>query len=166
MSLSAYSFFKLIMSFCRRADTDVLSLVHLKRVALSAHETPSEPHSQPPYAELLLVQVEEGLVMAIEVEEIAAPLPPVAAAVTGEERSVSEMSTPQARLEPLAGAGSGDDDVVMVLADQGTPPPPPTREHEAAMPEAPETLAAAAAPSIGVQRMCRRPVAGLSSASG
>jgi hypothetical protein len=97
----------------------------------------------------LLVQVEEGLVVAIEVEEIEASLPPVAAAVTREERSVSEMATPQARLEPLAGAGSGDDDVVMVLADQGMPPPPLTRDHEAAMPEAPETLAATAAPSIG-----------------
>jgi hypothetical protein len=58
--------------FCRRADTGVLSLAPLKRVALSAHATPSEPHSKPPYADPLLVQDKEGLVVAVEVEEIVA----------------------------------------------------------------------------------------------
>jgi hypothetical protein len=45
------------------------------------------------------VQVEKGLGVAVEVEEIAAPLPPVAAAITGEERTVTKMVAPQARLE-------------------------------------------------------------------
>jgi hypothetical protein len=37
----------------------------------------------------------------------------------------------------------------MVLADQGAPPPPSARDHEAVAPEAPETAAAATAPTIG-----------------
>jgi hypothetical protein len=41
-------------------------------VALSARATPSEPHSKPPYADPLLVQDKEGLVVAVEVEEIVA----------------------------------------------------------------------------------------------
>jgi hypothetical protein len=35
-------------------------------VALSARGVPSEPRSQPPYVESLVVQVQEGLVMATE----------------------------------------------------------------------------------------------------
>jgi hypothetical protein len=121
MSLSTHSFFNLVLSFCRRVDTGVLSLAPLKRVALSARTAPSEPHSQPQYTEPLLVLVEEGLVVAVEVEEIAVPSPPVAAAIMGEERTVTEMDAPQARLEPQGRTGSGDNDVVMVLADQGAP---------------------------------------------
>jgi hypothetical protein len=95
------------------------------------------------------VQVKEGLVMAVAVEELVAPPSPVVAAVMGEERTVSEMVAPQVTLDPQAGAGSGDDDMVMVLADEGVPLPPPTREHEAATPMAPETPAVGTALSIG-----------------
>jgi hypothetical protein len=44
---------------------------------------PSEPHPQPPYAKPLLVQVEEGMVVATAVEESAAP-PPLATAIVVE----------------------------------------------------------------------------------
>jgi hypothetical protein len=94
------------------------------------------------------VHVEEGLVVAVAVEELVAPPLPVVAAIMRDGRTVSEMAAPQVTLEPPAGAGSGDDDVVMVLADQGAPLPPPTKKHEAAAPVAVETPAAATAPSI------------------
>jgi hypothetical protein len=45
----------LVLSSRRHADTSVPSLVPLKRLALSARVTPSEPLPQPPYAEPLLV---------------------------------------------------------------------------------------------------------------
>jgi hypothetical protein len=41
------------------------------------------------------VQVEEWLVVAVEVEESAAPFPPATAAVVGEERVVTETTTPK-----------------------------------------------------------------------
>jgi hypothetical protein len=86
MSLSTPSFFNIVMSFCRRTDTDILNLMPLKRVVLSAHVAPSDPRSQPPYAEPLPVQVEEGLAVAVEVVEIAAPPPQVAATIMGRSR--------------------------------------------------------------------------------
>jgi aryl-alcohol dehydrogenase-like predicted oxidoreductase len=95
MSLLTRSFFNLVISFCRRADTDVLSLMPLKRVVLSAQAAPSDPHSQPPYAEPLPMQVEEGLAVAVEVVEIAAPPPPVAATVMGEERMARRRPLPK-----------------------------------------------------------------------
>jgi hypothetical protein len=94
------------------------------------------------------VQVEEGLVVAVEVEESVAPPPPVVASVMGEEWVATEMPTSQARSEPQAGTGSGDDDVVMVPVDQGAPSPLPTRDHETVVPEGPETPAAAIAPTV------------------
>jgi hypothetical protein len=75
---------------------------------------PSEAQTQPPYAEPLPVQVDEGQVVVIAVEESAAPPPPVAAAAAGEERTVTEAAAPQARSKPQAGTGPGDDDVVML----------------------------------------------------
>jgi hypothetical protein len=64
----------------------------MKRVTLSARAAPSEPHSQPLYAEALPVQAEEGLAVTVEVEESAAPPPPVATVVMGEERTVTETA--------------------------------------------------------------------------
>jgi hypothetical protein len=66
----------------------------LKRVALNTHVAPSELHSQPPYAEPLPVQVEEGLVV-VAVEELAAPPPPAATTIVGEERMVTETTAPK-----------------------------------------------------------------------
>jgi hypothetical protein len=70
----------LILSSRRYADTGVLSLAPLKWLTQSALVVPSEPRLQPPGAEPLLVQVEEGLVMATAVEESGAPPPPAPAA--------------------------------------------------------------------------------------
>jgi hypothetical protein len=63
------------------------------------------------------VQVEEGRVVAVEVEESVAPPPPVAAALMGEECVVTETPTSKVRSDPQAGTSSGDDDVVMVPMD-------------------------------------------------
>jgi hypothetical protein len=66
-----------IPSSRRYADTDMLSLAPLKRLAQSARVVPSEPRPQPACAELLPAQVEELLPMATAVEESGAPPPPV-----------------------------------------------------------------------------------------
>jgi hypothetical protein len=95
------------------------------------------------------VQVQEGLVVAIAVEELAAPSPPVAAVVVGEERMVTEKPAPQEIMEPQAKAGSGGDDVVMVRVDQGAPLPPPTEERDVAALVAQKISAAGTASSIG-----------------
>jgi hypothetical protein len=60
MNPSTCLFANLVLASCRDADTGVLSLAPLKRVALNARAAPLEPHSQPLHAEPLLVQVEEG----------------------------------------------------------------------------------------------------------
>jgi hypothetical protein len=73
----------------------VLSLVPLKRLALSAQVVPSEPYPQPPYAEPLPVQVEEGLAVATVVEESSAPPSPVATAVVEEEWMITATAAPK-----------------------------------------------------------------------
>jgi hypothetical protein len=104
----------LIPSSRRHADTSVLSLAPLKRLALSARVVPSEPHPQPPYGEPLSVQVEEGLIVATVVEESATPPSPVVAAATvEEERTVMETTTPQETLGLPAGASTSGEDVVV-----------------------------------------------------
>jgi hypothetical protein len=74
--------------------TVVLSLGPLKRLALRARVVPSEPHPQPPYAEPLPVQVEEGLAVATVVESATLP-PPATATVVEEERAVEETAAPK-----------------------------------------------------------------------
>jgi hypothetical protein len=102
----------------------VHSLAPLKLLALSARVVSSEPRPQPPYAEPLLVQVEEGLVVTTVVEESGAPPALVAAAVVEEGQTVTETTALQAALEPPAEADAGGEDVVMVPADVGLAPPP------------------------------------------
>jgi hypothetical protein len=85
----------LFSSSCRHADTGVLNLAPLKLLALSARVMPSEPRPQPPYAEPLPVQVEEGLAVATVVEESVVPPPPVTATVVEEERAIEEMAAPK-----------------------------------------------------------------------
>jgi hypothetical protein len=84
----------LVPSSHRHADTGVLSLTPLKRLALSTRVVPFEPCPQPPYVELLSVQVEGGLAMATVVEESAVP-PPAAAAVIKEEQTVRDTIAPK-----------------------------------------------------------------------
>jgi hypothetical protein len=95
------------------------------------------------------VQFEEGLVVAVAVEESTAPSPPAAVAVVGEDRVVTETTDPQAASKPQAGISSGGDNVVRVPVDQGAPLPPLTRERDVAEPAAPETSAVGTTPSIG-----------------
>jgi hypothetical protein len=102
-----------------------------------------------PYAESLPVQAEEGLAVAVEVEETATPPTLFAATNTGKERAVAETVAPQMGLESQAGSGPGDDDVVMVPIDQGAPPSPLVRDHGAIALEALETPEAASALTIG-----------------
>jgi hypothetical protein len=85
----------LIISSRRHVDTGVLSHAPLKRLALSAQVVPSEPRPQPPYAEPLPVQVEEGLVVATVVEDSGAPPLPVTAAIVEEGRTVTETTAPR-----------------------------------------------------------------------
>jgi hypothetical protein len=92
-----------IMSSRRHADTNVLSFAPLKRLAQSARVVPSKPCPQPPCAELLPVQVEEGSAVATTVEESGAPPPLVTAAAVEEERMVAETTALQAALEPPPG---------------------------------------------------------------
>jgi hypothetical protein len=54
----------LFLSSRRYADTGVLNLAPLKRLALSAWVVSSEPRPQPPRAEPLPTQAEEGLHVA------------------------------------------------------------------------------------------------------
>jgi hypothetical protein len=72
----------------------VFSLAPLKRLALSARVVPSEPRPQPPCTEPLPVQVEEGLAIAVVVEESGVPPPSVAAAAVEEGRTVTETTAP------------------------------------------------------------------------
>jgi hypothetical protein len=138
----------LVPSSHRYADTGILNLAPLKHLALSARVIPSEPRPQPPYAEPLSVQVEEGLAVATAVEDSAAPPPPVATAAIEEGQTVTEVTAPQETLEPSAGADMGSEDVVMVPADDGSAPPLPAGEHDAATSMAPESSMAAGAVSI------------------
>jgi hypothetical protein len=85
----------LILSSRRHADTGVLRLAPLKRLALSARVMPSEPHPKPPYAEPLPVQVDEGLAVATAVEDSGAPPPSVTSAVVEEEQTVTETTAPK-----------------------------------------------------------------------
>jgi hypothetical protein len=55
---------------------------------------PSEPRPQPPCAEPLPLQVEEGLAVATAVEELGAPPPLVTTAVVEEGRTVTETTAP------------------------------------------------------------------------
>jgi hypothetical protein len=75
----------LFLSSCRYADTGVLSLAPLKRLA----------HPQPSCAEPLPTQVEEGLVVASAVEESGVPPPPVTAAAVEEEQTAMETAAPK-----------------------------------------------------------------------
>jgi hypothetical protein len=101
------------------------------------------------YTDPLPVQVEEGLAVAIEFEDSAAPPSRDAAANKGEERAVVETAAPPMRSRPQGGFGPGDDDGVMVPVDHGAPPPPPARDLEAVAPDVPETPAAVKVPSTG-----------------
>jgi hypothetical protein len=85
----------LILSSRRYADTGVLSLAPLKCLAQSARVVPSELRPQPPCAEPLPTQVEEGLAMATAVVESDAPPPPVTAAVVEEGRTTVETAAPK-----------------------------------------------------------------------
>jgi hypothetical protein len=76
------------------ADTGVLSLAPLKRLAISTRVVPSEPRPQPLCAEPLLVHVEEGLAVAIVVEETGALPPPVTATTVEEGRTTVETTAP------------------------------------------------------------------------
>lgn len=136
-------------SFCRHADTDVLSLAPLKRLALSVRVMPSETQTQPPCTVPLPMLVGEGLVVAITVEESVVLLPPAAAALMGEEQTTLVTAAPQATLEHQAGASSSNDNVLMVLVNQGASLPSPTRDREEAAAVASDTPAAAVVSSIG-----------------
>jgi hypothetical protein len=73
------------------------------------------------------------------------PLPATAAAVE-DERAAVEMTTAQASLEPLVGAGSGGADVVMVPSDEDSAPPPPSGEQDVVMTLVPEPSPAVKVP--------------------
>jgi hypothetical protein len=121
----------------------------LKRLALSARVVPSETHPQPPYAEPLPIQVEEGLAIVTVVKESAAPPHPAAANAVEEERAVEETAAHQAALAPPAGDGSGGEDEVMVPADDGGSAPSfPVRGHDVATSTTPESSAVVTATSI------------------
>jgi hypothetical protein len=119
----------------------VLSLAPLKRVALSAHDPPSKPRSQPPYIELLAEYARGGLVVATEVVGSIAPPPPATADDSGKERMVVKTAVSQVALELQVGTTSSDGDVVMVSVEQAVPPALPTRDHEVIAPAATETPA-------------------------
>jgi hypothetical protein len=97
----------------------------------------------------LPVQVKEGLVVAVAMEDLAAPPPPIVVAVAGQEWMVTETATPQARSELQIRTGPDDEDVVMAPADQGTPLPLLAKEHEVAPPEAPEAPEVVTVPPSG-----------------
>jgi hypothetical protein len=115
----------LFLSSRRYANTGVLSLAPLKRLAQSERVVPSEPRPQPLRAEPLQVQVEEGLVVASVLEELGVLPPPMITAVVEEGRMIVETAASQAALEPPGRAGSGGVDVVMVPSDEDSAPPPP-----------------------------------------
>jgi hypothetical protein len=116
----------------------VLSLAPLKRLAKSARVVPSEPRPQPPCAESLPAQLEEGLAVASRVEELGAPPLLVIAATVEEGQTAVETTASQAALEPPAGAISGGVDVEMVPSDEDSAPPPPAEDHDVVMSSAPE----------------------------
>jgi hypothetical protein len=120
----------LFLSSCRYADTGVLSLAPLKHLAQSARVVSFEPRPQPPCAEPLLAQVEEGLAVASVEGESGVPSPPATAAAVEEERTAMEMAAAQASLEPRVGAGSGGADVVVVPSDEDSAPPLPAGDHD------------------------------------
>jgi hypothetical protein len=84
-----------ILSSRRYANTGVLSLTPLKRLAQSARVIPSEPRPEPPCADPLPAQVEEGLAVATAVEELGAPPPPVTATTVEEGRMAVETAAPK-----------------------------------------------------------------------
>jgi hypothetical protein len=71
-------------------------------LALSARVVPSKPHPQPPYADPLPVQVDEGLAVATVVEESVTPPPPMATAIIVDERTVTETTAPKRHWDEVA----------------------------------------------------------------
>jgi hypothetical protein len=113
-SLSTRSLFNFRPVFSAAAPTPAFSASPHEARGIEIAGAASEPRSQPPYTEALAVQVQEGLVMATEVVESAAPPPPVATANLGEERAITETATPQMGQVPQAKTGSSDNNMVMV----------------------------------------------------
>jgi hypothetical protein len=138
----------LFLSSRRYADTGVLSLVPLKRLALSTRVVSSEPHPQPLRAEPLPAQAEEGLLVASVVEESGVPPLPATTAAVEEEWTAMEAVAAQASLEQPVGAGSGGADVLMVPSDEDSAPPPPSEEHDVVMTSVPEPSPVAKVPDF------------------
>jgi hypothetical protein len=84
----------LLLSSRRYADTGVLSLAPLKPLAQSARVMPSEPYPQPPCAEPLPAQLEEGLAVATA-EESGAPPSPITATAVEEGWTAVETAAPK-----------------------------------------------------------------------
>jgi hypothetical protein len=84
----------LLLSSRRYAAASMLSLAPLKCLAQIARVVPSEPRPQPPCAEPLSGQAEEGLAVATAMEESGAPPPLVTAAAVEEEQTAVETAAP------------------------------------------------------------------------
>jgi hypothetical protein len=93
----------------------VLSLVPLKRLALSARMVSSEPRPQALSTEPAAPRAEEEPAAVAALEESSAPPPPVPAIAVEEEQMATGAPTSQATLEPPVEAGPSGEDVVMVL---------------------------------------------------
>jgi hypothetical protein len=121
----------------------VLSLVPLKRMALSARVVSSEPRPQPLSAQPLPSRAEEESTVVAAAEESSAPPPQVPIVAIEEGHAAAEATAPQTILEPPTEAGPSGEDVVMVL-DKDPAPPPSSGSHDVVMTSASEpTLAVA-----------------------
>jgi hypothetical protein len=107
----------------RHADTGVLNLAPLKRLALSARVVTFELRPQPLSAELLPARAEEELAVVAVAEASSTPPPLVPAIAIEEGQMGAEAVASQAALQPPAEAGPGGGDVVVVLDEDSVPPP-------------------------------------------
>jgi hypothetical protein len=101
----------------RRADTGVLSLAPLKRLALNAQVISSEPHPQPPSTKPAAPQAEEVLVSAAAAEASITPPPPVPAAAFEEGEATTRVSASREALVTSTEAGPSGENVVVVLSE-------------------------------------------------
>jgi hypothetical protein len=117
--------------FRSHADTGVLRLGPLKRLALRAQIISPEPQPQPPSTRLVPSQAEEASSVVAETRAPTTPPPPAPATAVEEGEAATEATVTQAALEAPFEAGPSIEGVVVVL-DEDSAPPPASESHDAA----------------------------------
>jgi hypothetical protein len=101
----------------------VLSLVPLKRLALSAQVVTSESRPQPHSVEPLSARAEEESAGVAAAKASGAPSPPAPSATAEEGQTVAGAIAPQSAPKPPTEADPSSVGMVVVLDEDSAPPP-------------------------------------------